>query len=102
LETLQRSALLWERPPQPIRTSVALASGNSRPRAKPGLTLRQEFLSHVLGMRRAGLKLTELPRRGLIATRRGLVVVCDHKGIEAAACERYGSLKSETRSLMAA
>jgi CRP-like cAMP-binding protein len=56
------------------------------------LALTQEFLSYMLGVRRAGV--TEacgaLQRSGLIHYRHGHITVVDRAGLEAAACECYG------------
>ncbi|MEO5816414.1 MAG: Crp/Fnr family transcriptional regulator [Gemmatimonadaceae bacterium] len=55
------------------------------------LLLTQEFLSYMLGVRRAGV--TEacgtLMRAGLIKYRHGRITVTDRTGLEAAACECY-------------
>ncbi len=55
------------------------------------LVLTQEFLSYMLGVRRAGV--TEacgtLQRSGLIRYRHGHITVVDRAGLEAAACECY-------------
>ena len=55
------------------------------------LALTQEFLSYMLGVRRAGV--TEacgtLQRSGLIRYRHGHITVVDRAGLEAAACECY-------------
>jgi CRP-like cAMP-binding protein len=55
------------------------------------LALTQEFLSYMLGVRRAGV--TEacgtLQRSGLIRYRHGLITVVDRAGLEAATCECY-------------
>ncbi len=56
------------------------------------LALTQEFLSYMLGVRRAGV--TEacgaLQRSGLIHYRHGHITVTDRAGLEATACECYG------------
>lgn len=55
------------------------------------LTVTQEFLSHLLGVRREGVTQAagRLQRAGLIRHRRGQVTIIDRAGLEAAACECY-------------
>jgi CRP-like cAMP-binding protein len=59
--------------------------------------LTQEFLSHMLGVRRAGVSevASGLQQEGLIAYSRGRIAVVDRPGLEAAACECYGVIKRE-------
>src|SRR4029079_14062040 len=55
------------------------------------LLLTQEFLSYMLGVRRAGV--TEacgtLMRAGLIRYRHGHITIVDREGLEAASCECF-------------
>ena len=55
--------------------------------------MTQEFLSHMLGVRRVGITSAAgaLQRRGLIEYRRGELKVLDRPGLEAAACSCYAS-----------
>ena len=55
------------------------------------LPLTQEFLSSMLGVRRAGVTETagELQRSGLIRYHHGQITVIDREGLEATACECY-------------
>jgi CRP-like cAMP-binding protein len=57
----------------------------------------QDFLSHMLGVRRAGVSVaaTSLRQMGLIEYRRGNIHVLDRKGLEALSCECYGIVKQE-------
>jgi CRP-like cAMP-binding protein len=59
--------------------------------------LTQEFLSHMLGVRRAGV--TEVARKlqqaGLIRYRWGQIVMLDRPGLEAACCECYGHVRGK-------
>jgi len=53
--------------------------------------LTQEFLGHMLGVRRVGVTKAagDLARRRLISFSRGKVVILDRKGLEATACTCY-------------
>lgn len=59
--------------------------------------LTQEFLSRMLGVRRAGVSVAanSLRQSGLIDYHRGDIVVLDRKGIERASCECYQIVKHE-------
>jgi CRP-like cAMP-binding protein len=58
---------------------------------KDELSLTQEFLSIMLGVRRQSVNLTAgvLQRAGFISYRRGGVKILDRSGLEGAACECY-------------
>lgn len=64
--------------------------------------LTQEFLSQMLGVRRASV--TEVAvtfqREGLISYSRGRLRICDRPGLEAATCECYGVITKEFYSLL--
>jgi CRP-like cAMP-binding protein len=66
------------------------------------LPLTHEFLSLMLGVRRAGVTeaLHSLQSQKLIRTGRGEVVVLDRKGIERAAGNSYGTPEAEFRRLI--
>jgi CRP-like cAMP-binding protein len=59
--------------------------------------LTHEFLSHMLGVRRASVTevLRPLQDANLIRNHRGTVTVLDRKGLEKSACECYQSIKDE-------
>jgi CRP-like cAMP-binding protein len=65
--------------------------------------LTHEFLSLMLGVRRAGVTvaLTALAKRGLLIATRGHIHVQDRKGLEKTAGAFYGVPESELRRLMA-
>jgi CRP-like cAMP-binding protein len=56
--------------------------------------LTQEFLAHMLGMRRASVNvaLGALQKARLIGFARGAVIIQDRSGLEAATCECYASI----------
>lgn len=58
--------------------------------------LTQEFLSQMLGVRRATVSETasQLQQAGLISYSRGRVVIVDRAGLERIVCECYGIIKS--------
>ena len=57
--------------------------------------LTHEFLSFMLGVRRAGVTeaLGALARSALITSRQGSVTIIDRAGLEAASCECYGIVR---------
>lgn len=66
------------------------------------LKLTQEFLSIMLGIRRAGVSvaLGELAKRGLIEQRRGEIMIVDSEGLERSACECYEVVRQEYERLV--
>lgn len=64
-------------------------------------SITQEFLSHMLGVRRASVTEVagKLQKAGLIAYSRGQITICDRQGLEAASCECYALIKAEFERL---
>lgn len=66
------------------------------------LTMTQEFIGNMLGVRREGVteaakKLQEL---GVISYSRGLIKVLDRSKLETLSCECYAVVKKETEQLL--
>lgn len=59
--------------------------------------LTQEFLAHMLGVRRASVNTVAsiIQKAGLIQYSRGKMKILDRVGLEASACECYGIVKAE-------
>lgn len=66
--------------------------------------LTQEFLSQMLGVRRASVTMvaSDLRKRGLIAYHRGAIRILDRVGLEAASCVCYGIIRQEYDGYLAA
>lgn len=66
------------------------------------ITLTHEFLSLMLGVRRAGVTqaLNALVARGLIKSARSQITVLDRGGLEASAADSYGVPEAEYRRLL--
>jgi CRP-like cAMP-binding protein len=66
------------------------------------LPLKHEFISLLLGIRRAGVSVavSGFKALGLVATRHGRIVLLDRAGLEAASCECYRTLVEQSRSLL--
>jgi CRP-like cAMP-binding protein len=67
-------------------------------------TLTQEFLSHMLGVRRTTVSVEAhaVQEAGLIRYRRGNIKIVDRDGLEDCACECYSVIRDETDRLMGA
>lgn len=66
------------------------------------LNMTQEFISHMLGVRREGVTQAalKLQQKGVISYSRGLIMVLDRAKLEAMSCECYGVVKKETELLL--
>lgn len=66
------------------------------------LTMTQELIVHMLGVRREGVTeaALKLQRAGLISYSRGHVTVLDRPGLERRACECYAVVKAEYARLL--
>jgi hypothetical protein len=58
------------------------------------LNLTQEFLSHMLGVRRTSVSASanKLQAKGLISYKRGVITILDRKALEKSACECYAAV----------
>jgi CRP-like cAMP-binding protein len=66
--------------------------------------LTQEFLSHMLGVRRntVSVEAHSMQQAGLIQYRRGHITILNRDGLEECACECYSVIRAETDKLMGA
>ncbi|MDP2713417.1 Crp/Fnr family transcriptional regulator [Rheinheimera sp.] len=66
------------------------------------LTMTQEFIGNMLGVRREGVTqaASKLQQLGAISYSRGLIKVLDRARLEALSCECYGVVKKETDILL--
>ena len=66
------------------------------------LPLSHEFLSMMLGVRRAGATVAvgTLKTAGLIRNSHGRVTIIDRQGLEAASCECYRTVRNEYERLL--
>jgi len=66
------------------------------------LTMTQEFISNMLGVRREGVTdaAAKLRASGLISYSRGLITVLDRPRLELSACECYEVVRSETELIL--
>jgi len=66
------------------------------------LTMTQEFIGNMLGVRREGVTqaASKLQQLGVISYKRGLIKVLDRKKLEGLSCECYEAVKKETDMLL--
>jgi CRP-like cAMP-binding protein len=66
------------------------------------LTLTQEFLAQMLGVRRPSVSIeaNNLQKAGLIKYRRGNIRLLDIQGLQKGSCECYGTVKAHYRRLV--
>ena len=85
--------------PIPPRGGAArpLAADDARSGAHRQFYITHAFLSHMLGVRRAGITraAVALRKRNLIHYSRGVLTVVDGAGLEQAACSCYATLKND-------
>jgi Mn-dependent DtxR family transcriptional regulator len=64
--------------------------------------LTQEFLSEMLGVRRAGVSeaAIRLQEAGLIKYSRGVITILNRQGLEEVSCECYAVIKQEYDRLL--
>jgi len=64
--------------------------------------LTQEFLSHMLGVRRntVSIEAHAVQGAGLIRYRRGHITILNRDGLEDCACECYSVIRAETDKFM--
>jgi hypothetical protein len=64
--------------------------------------MTQEFLSYMLGVRRAGVSVVTnaLQSEGLIRQSRGRITLLDHAGLEAKACTCYRMVQRSRARIM--
>jgi DNA-binding MarR family transcriptional regulator len=62
--------------------------------------LTQEFLAHMLGMRRAGVSVAmgQLRKAGMVTHSRGDTKIVDRARLEAASCECYAEINEVRRA----
>jgi len=68
----------------------------------PTFSLTQEFLSHMLGVRRntVSVEAHTLQQAGLVRYARRKITILDRAGLEDCACECYSVIRAETDKLM--
>jgi CRP-like cAMP-binding protein len=66
------------------------------------LNLTQEFLSHMLGVRRTSVSgsANKLQEDGLIGYKRGVIKIIDRKGLEKCSCECYAAVRGAIADAM--
>lgn len=64
--------------------------------------LTQDFMSHMLGIRREGVNRAAgaLQKQKLISYNRGMITILDRSGLEAACCRCYQVIKAESDSFL--
>lgn len=76
--------------------------GNLDRQSSNDLSITQELIAHMLGVRREGITMAagKLKRAGVIQCRRGGITVTQREQLEARACECYGIVRREFERLL--
>src|SRR3546814_11117845 len=73
-----------------------------RTQGSPVMNMTHELLANVLGVQRTTVTAAamELQQEGLIAYRRGRIMILDRAGLELSACECYSAIRSNFDRLL--
>jgi CRP-like cAMP-binding protein len=84
------------------RCAKWLLMTHDRMEGSPAFPLTHEFLSAMLGVRRSGVTVAAgaLQEAGFIRYSRGNITITDRKGLEAASCECYATVRSQFDRLL--
>src|ERR1700757_5195723 len=87
-----------------IRSVVGFADGSCKQDmiGRDTFSLTQEFLFHMLGVRRntVSVEAHAVQEAGLIRYKRGTITILNRDGLEDCSCECYSVIREETDKLM--